>query len=343
MTRRILSICLSAAVLGAAATASQGSVQKELGRVVGVRSGDTLLVRTAKRTIAVPILGVHAPAGKSCYARESLAATRSLALGKQVALIGSANPAKGAYVSSAAGDLGFLLLSRGAVEVDTLGKPFDRIGQYAAVQEAVQQSATGMWGACAADVSVSVRGPESAFVGQAIPYTVLVSNAGPLTARNVELQLRPGAYAENVVSAKSDTASCAARGWWGTCTIAELAPGASTTVTLTLRGSRFGALSARAEVALPGCIAAQCAGSPLIDQDLSNNRAAVVTTLPGGGYERACDKSYPTVCIPLTPPDLDCEDFLPLRNFTVRHDLPDADPHHLDGNGDGIGCEEEDY
>ena len=47
-----------------------------------------------------------------------------------------------------------------------------------------------------------------------------------------------------------------------------------------------------------------------------------------------CDPAYPTVCIPPPPPDLDCAD-IPYRRFTV---LP-PDPHHFDGDGDGIGCE----
>lgn len=47
-----------------------------------------------------------------------------------------------------------------------------------------------------------------------------------------------------------------------------------------------------------------------------------------------CDPSYPTVCIPPPPPDLDCGD-IPYRNFTV---LP-PDPHGFDSDGDGIGCE----
>lgn len=47
-----------------------------------------------------------------------------------------------------------------------------------------------------------------------------------------------------------------------------------------------------------------------------------------------CDPSYPTVCIPPPPPDLDCGD-IPYRRFTV---LP-PDPHKFDGDKDGIGCE----
>lgn len=47
-----------------------------------------------------------------------------------------------------------------------------------------------------------------------------------------------------------------------------------------------------------------------------------------------CDPSYPDVCIPSPPPDLDCKD-VPYRSFRVLQ----PDPHHFDGNRDGYGCE----
>jgi micrococcal nuclease len=47
-----------------------------------------------------------------------------------------------------------------------------------------------------------------------------------------------------------------------------------------------------------------------------------------------CDPSYPDVCIPPPPPDLDCKD-IPYRRFRVRP----PDPHRFDGDYDGIGCE----
>ncbi len=53
---------------------------------------------------------------------------------------------------------------------------------------------------------------------------------------------------------------------------------------------------------------------------------------PAGGN---CDPSYPDVCIPPSPPDLDCGD-ITHRRFRV---LP-PDPHRFDGrDNDGIGCE----
>ena len=48
----------------------------------------------------------------------------------------------------------------------------------------------------------------------------------------------------------------------------------------------------------------------------------------------ACDPSYPTLCIPVGAPDLDCPD-ISARRFPVLA----PDPHRFDGNHDGIGCE----
>ena len=50
--------------------------------------------------------------------------------------------------------------------------------------------------------------------------------------------------------------------------------------------------------------------------------------------ESDCDPSYPDVCIPPYPPDLDCGD-ISYRNFYVSR----ADPHGFDIDNDGIGCE----
>jgi len=47
-----------------------------------------------------------------------------------------------------------------------------------------------------------------------------------------------------------------------------------------------------------------------------------------------CHPSYPTVCIPPPPPDLDCGD-ISYRRFRVVG----TDPHGFDNDSDGIGCE----
>ena len=53
-----------------------------------------------------------------------------------------------------------------------------------------------------------------------------------------------------------------------------------------------------------------------------------------------CDRHYPDICLPAVNSDrgdFDCED-IPDRNFTVRR----PDPHGLDKNKNGIGCDEGD-
>lgn len=54
------------------------------------------------------------------------------------------------------------------------------------------------------------------------------------------------------------------------------------------------------------------------------------TSAPSGN----CDPSYPKVCIPPYPPDLDCGE-ISQRRFEVVG----SDPHGFDGDNDGIGCE----
>ena len=47
-----------------------------------------------------------------------------------------------------------------------------------------------------------------------------------------------------------------------------------------------------------------------------------------------CDPSYPDVCVPAYPPDVNCRDV----PYTMIRTLP-PDPHGLDGDSDGWGCE----
>lgn len=50
-----------------------------------------------------------------------------------------------------------------------------------------------------------------------------------------------------------------------------------------------------------------------------------------------CDPNYAGACVPPYPPDLDCADLRALGLAPVRS--IGSDPHRLDGDGDGIGCE----
>ncbi len=70
----------------------------------------------------------------------------------------------------------------------------------------------------------------------------------------------------------------------------------------------------------------------------------IVQMVPAPGFEDVpemivvsennCDPSYPDVCIPVYPPDLDCGE-IRYVNFSVLQ----PDPHGFDRDNDGIGCE----
>ncbi len=59
---------------------------------------------------------------------------------------------------------------------------------------------------------------------------------------------------------------------------------------------------------------------------------------PSGASGGKCAASYPDECIAPPPPDLNCAN-IAYRNFRVLWNVPDPDPHHFDGNRDGMGCE----
>jgi len=80
----------------------------------------------------------------------------------------------------------------------------------------------------------------------------------------------------------------------------------------------------------------------LLELDTSDERpATLLVASESASREQVVDPlpaSYPDECIPPPPPDLDCKD-IPYRNFRVLWNVPDPDPHHFDGDHDGIGCE----
>ena len=63
---------------------------------------------------------------------------------------------------------------------------------------------------------------------------------------------------------------------------------------------------------------------------------ALLPFVVGAPSRENCEPAYPTVCLPPPPPDINRPQLLPLVNIPT---LP-PDPHGLDADKDGIGCEE---
>jgi endonuclease YncB( thermonuclease family) len=354
-TSLILAGLVAGAVLTVTAAASKHAAATVSGTVSAVPSGDSLVVSyrttakkgkkkvTVTKRVTAHVLGVVAPAGNSCFAPQSTDALSKLVLGKRVIVSGSLSGATVALDGTP--DLATALLQRGAVQVDVARGAFTQLGTYAGLQQAAERASAGMWGACAADIGVSVKGADKAFAGDYVNYTVTVQNNGPMAAPQVNVELRPGNYAKLISSVSSPNAACASKLWVGYCTVTNLGVGSSVAISLVIRPSQPGGLSARAVATLVACTQAQCE-RPLQDPNLLNDRAAQPTIVPGGSYGlpgQECDKSYPGVCIPPSPPDLDCADIAPLREFRVDYTVAKADEHHLDGDHNGIACQGDDY
>ncbi len=82
-----------------------------------------------------------------------------------------------------------------------------------------------------------------------------------------------------------------------------------------------------------------CAAPVVTTPSITTTTARTTTTLPTTTTTAAnCAPSYPTVCIPPPPPDLNCPD-IRYTDFRVIYTVANPDPHRFDGDRDGIGCE----
>ncbi|MFM6452530.1 MAG: thermonuclease family protein [Planktothrix sp.] len=73
--------------------------------------------------------------------------------------------------------------------------------------------------------------------------------------------------------------------------------------------------------------------NPCMPWDFRQGKCSTAAA-PEPQQQGRCDPSYPDVCIPPAPPDLDCGE-ITHRRFRVTG----SDPHGFDGDNDGIGCE----
>jgi uncharacterized repeat protein (TIGR01451 family) len=360
MVRRTIAVAFAFALacVAAGGAPATGPATSAAAVVVRVVAADTLEVRRpGGPREPVRLLGVDAPAGSECFGAAATARARSLAGGRRVRLVSPQRDRRGrlsAYIIlRGGGDLGRLLLERGMAQIDAWGGPFSRFPSYVPLQRKAELAARGLWGGCSADLDVAVSASAAvAVVGEELTYTVFVTNAGPRAAPAVAVDLRPPPSAE-VVAGRSEDGSCSTARWHGSCSFRSIADGGRALATFVVRPARAGTLSTRVSVRFAWCVRSPCGRRPLRDPNVRNDESAALTPVlavrpppppPGAPPAPAgtCHRSYPDVCIPPPPPDLDCAD-IPYRNFSVLRDPPDPDPHILDRNEDGVACQFDDY
>jgi endonuclease YncB( thermonuclease family) len=347
-----LPVAAAAAAVLVVTTATARGPFTQRAVVVRALTGDSLLVRLPSgKQERVRVLGISAPAAGACHGGKSLARLRAVIGRKRVTLVGDGtsrvrDSAKRllAYVRLPNGfDLGRGLIADGAATADVWGAPFGRLPTYAATQQLAEKNVRGLWSACGTDVAVKVESSDQAYeLGANATYTLSVTNSGRLEAPAVSVDLRPSAGGEFTTLPPT----CKSAGWHATCSFGDLAPGASASLQLGVKLTQTGVASLRAASTFTSCVRAPCGAVPLADtnrdNDTSGSLALVVKDIAAGPPPTLCDPSYPSVCIPSPPPDLDCND-LPFREFRVRRDVAVPDPHRLDQSEDGIACQFDDY
>jgi endonuclease YncB( thermonuclease family) len=356
----VLALGVGAVVFVMAAVAGSRGVVSA--RVTAVSAGDTLQVRLSSgKRQTVHVLGVSTPPKGSCFSAESTAATRALVLNRTVKLSAAGSAA---YVRLPDGtDLGAQLVTDGKAQIDALGTSFSRLPTYVPLQQAAEKANKGLWGACAVDLSVELVATTTAVaVGGDVKYTATITNAGPLAAPNVDLDVRaPQGNPFETAASETGHSGCTPHGWYATCAFDSIPAGGTASAFFTVAAKQEGRVSATALVRISGCLSEACGDLPLHDSHLDNDRSGALASIvppppPGQALVPAqlpiahwiaggnCDPHYPTVCMPRSPPDLDCAD-LSFRGFQVLHDPTPATPdsHSFDNNFDGIGCQFDDY
>jgi endonuclease YncB( thermonuclease family) len=145
-----ITYCALIALVSAVAAQAGDFTQK--GTVTHVVDGDTIDVRLMSgKTERVRLIGIDTPESGACWSTQATAATRRLAQGKRVTLVGDATQDTRdrygrllAYVWLPGGkDLGFQLVSGGHAKVYIYNRPFKRLSAYEN-GEAVGKS-KGLW------------------------------------------------------------------------------------------------------------------------------------------------------------------------------------------------------
>jgi hypothetical protein len=122
-----------------------------------------------------------------------------------------------------------------------------------------------------ADLSVSLSAPATAVTGTALSWVATIRNAGPNAAQGALLAMNlDSSLIINSVTASQGTCSPGAT---FTCNLANLANGASTTVTVSATPSNSGTLAGVASVS-----------SDSYDPALANNQSTTSTAVTGGVY-----------------------------------------------------------
>jgi endonuclease YncB( thermonuclease family) len=317
--------------------------------VSSVTDGDTINVTGCSDAGPVRLLLIDAPeSGSDCYAAESTAYLNSRLRGLTVGLEGD-----GADMDHYGRRLRYVWLDGELVNATTVRLGYARAAVFEGAKHELRirvseefarhYDKAGLWAVCGTGAcSGAIRITALDKAGEVVTLTGvgdiggyrLVSKRGAATQRYT---FRPNLRIDGTIQVVSgvpffpDTAN---RVWWSSDSIwnnnedddAQLFNGAGILLCEFNDGHDHGTVT---QTATTSSSPPQKTPTPTPTRTPTKT-ATVAPTTPGGN----CHSSYPTVCIPPPPPDLDCGE-IPYSFFQVIG----SDPHNFDGDNDGVGCE----
>lgn len=285
-------------------------------QVTNIVDGDTIDVSIDGQTYRVRYILMNTPERGALYFTEATEANRQLVAGKTVYLVKDVSEtdrfnrllryvylADGTFVNAE-------LVRQGYAQLATFPPDVAKEAEIRAAQQIAVAAGVGLW----ADAE------EQPAAGQ-------VTTPGATATGNANLRGGPGTNFAVVGSVTANqalqiTGRNADGSWYqlanGNWIAAFLVENAPTSI---------------AVVAAPVPQSSTAEPAPVVNNPTPTPVPAPTAT-PAPQPAQPCDPSYPGVCIPPYPPDLDCPEIGP-RRFQVTG----SDPHGFDGDNDGIGCE----
>lgn len=318
----------------AAAFAPTGPTQTAT--VIRVTDGDTIVVAMAGAESRVRYIGMDTPEPNAtdplvrAMADQATAANAALVEGREVLLERDVSETdrfdrllRNVWVPSADGDLvmvGLELVRQGFAQVSTYPPDVRYVDLLLEIQDEARTREVGLWAST----------PPPAAEPTALVFLVdTLTLVG--TSERTRFEGIAGAYTWSALALVGERATVRwdVRAGDADCRVAwRLEPIAGDVIKSTIRVDAGGRErdNRRYDIGFQDAAFSVTSTCPTWVMTMQGT-----ATTTGGGD---CDDSYPGVCIPPYPPDLDCGD-IPERDFAVVG----SDPHGFDREGDGLGCE----
>lgn len=310
--------------------------QTEVGTVTRIVDGDTIRVEIDGVEFLVRYIGMDTPEPDAQepaikeLADAATAANAALVEGREVILERDVSETdrfdrllRDVWIEDAAGLMILVnleLIRQGFAQVSTYPPDVKYVDLLTEAQEAARTAETGMWAPAPTPTTLAITDDQ--------PLSIVADDRERFEGKVGTYTWSALAFAGDRVTVRWSASAASA----ADCRVAwQIQPDSGEAIKSTIRVKAGDSETGNRRYDTPFLDAAFVVGSTCGTWKMSMQGYEAPTS---DGDTSNCDSSYPDVCIPPYPPDLDCGQITE-RRFTVSG----PDPHGFDSDDDGIGCE----